>query len=45
MSELDEKRITRFLNSIEDIQVIITCTKNIEIKNSTSHKVENGKIN
>lgn len=44
MSELDEKRISNFLNNIEDIQVIITCTKNIDIKNSVSHRVENGKI-
>lgn len=44
MSELDEKRISNFLNNIEDIQVIITCTKNIDIKNSISHKVVNGEI-
>ncbi len=44
MSELDEKRISNFLNNIENIQVIITCTKNIEIKNSISHNVVNGKI-
>ncbi len=44
MSELDEKRISNFLNNIEDIQVIITCTKNIDIKNSVSHKVVNGEI-
>ena len=44
MSELDEKRIANFLNNIEDIQVIITCTKNIDIKNSVSHKVVNGEI-
>ena len=44
MSELDEKRIANFLNNIEDIQVIITCTKNIDIKNSISHKVVNGEI-
>ena len=44
MSELDEKRISKFLNNIKDIQVIITCTRNIDIKNSISHKVENGKI-
>ncbi len=44
MSELDEKRISNFLNNIENIQVIITCTKNIDIKNSISHKVVNGQI-
>ena len=44
MSELDEKRISNFLNNIENIQVIITCTKNIDIKNSISHKVVNGEI-
>ena len=44
MSELDEKRISNFLNNIENIQVIITCTKNIDIKNSVSHKVVNGGI-
>ena len=44
MSELDEKRITKFLESIENIQVIITCTKNIEIENSKSYKIENGNI-
>ena len=44
MSELDEKRISNFLNSINNIQVIITCTKKIEIKNSILHNVVNGKI-
>ena len=44
MSELDENRISNFLNSIKNIQVIITCTKDIKIKNSISHKVENGII-
>ena len=44
MSELDEKRIANFLNNIENIQVIITCTKNIDIKNSISHQVIGGKI-
>ena len=44
MSELDEQRISNFLNKIKNIQVIITCTKNIEINNSLSHKVEKGKI-
>ena len=44
MSELDEKRIANFLNNIENIQVIITCTKNIDIKNSISHQVIGGEI-
>lgn len=44
MSELDEKRISNFLNNIKDIQVIITCTKNLKIKNSISYNVVNGKI-
>ncbi len=44
MSELDEKRISKFLSSIKDIQVIITCTNDIKIKNSVSHKVKNGEI-
>ena len=42
MSELDEKRISNFLESIKNIQVIITCTKNIDIKNAQSHKVVGG---
>ncbi len=33
MSELDEKRIKSFLNKIEEIQVIITCTEKIEVEN------------
>ena len=45
MSELDEKRISNFLNNIKNIQVIITCTKDIKINNSISHKVEKGIIN
>ena len=44
MSELDEKRISKFLNNIKNIQVIITCTKNIEIKNSKALNVISGKI-
>ncbi len=44
MSELDEKRISNFLNNIKNIQVIITCTKNININNSVSHNVVKGKI-
>ncbi len=44
MSELDEKRISNFLSNIENIQVLITCTKNINIKNNKSFNVVNGKI-
>ena len=44
MSELDEKRIKNFLTNIKNIQVIITCTKNIEIENSTSYNIQNGNI-
>ncbi len=44
MSELDEKRISKFLTNIENIQVVITCTKNININNSNSYKVINGQI-
>lgn len=44
MSELDEKRISNFLMSITNIQVIITCTKNMEIENSKSYEVRQGKI-
>ena len=44
MSELDEKRIKNFLTNIKNIQVIITCTKNIEIENSTSYHIQNGNI-
>ena len=44
MSELDEKRISNFLNKVEDIQVIITCTKKIEISDSSVYNVKMGKI-
>lgn len=44
MSELDEKRISKFLSNIENIQVLITCTKNIKINNSNSYKIINGKV-
>ncbi len=44
MSELDEKRISNFLNKIKNIQVIITCTRNIDIKNSKSFNVKEGEI-
>ena len=44
MSELDEKRITSFLSNIENIQVIITCTKEIDINKSKLFNVKDGKI-
>ena len=47
MSELDEKRRTSFIKNIEKIQVIITCTDKLELKNLDCKifNVENGKIN
>ena len=33
MSELDEKRRKNFLEKINDVQVIITCTEKIDIEN------------
>lgn len=44
MSELDQERITNFLKSINNIQVIITCTEKIDLENSTNFYVNNGKI-
>lgn len=44
MSELDQKRITNFLKSINNIQVIITCTEKIDLENSTNFYINNGKI-
>ncbi len=44
MSELDEKRISNFLKNIQNIQVIITCTRNIQIENSKSYKIREGKV-
>lgn len=44
MSELDQERITNFLKSINNIQVIITCTEKIDLKNSSNFYVNNGKI-
>lgn len=44
MSELDEKRIKNFLQNIKNIQVIITCTRDIKINNSKSFNVINGKL-
>lgn len=46
MSELDEKRKKSFLENIKDVQVIITCTEKIDIKNSKfiAFNVKNGEI-
>lgn len=46
MSELDKKRKKSFLENIENIQVIITCTEKINAKNLeyTSFNVINGEI-
>ena len=46
MSELDEKRRKHFLEKIENIQVIITCTDkiNIENKNILIYNVKEGNI-
>ena len=44
MSELDEKRISNFLKNIKDIQVIITCTKKLQMKNATFYNVVKGEI-
>jgi len=44
MSELDQERITNFLKSINNIQVIITCTEKIDLENSTNFYVNNGEI-
>ena len=46
MSELDEKRRLKFLDIIEDIQIIITTTHKISIdgKHNTYFYVDNGKI-
>ncbi len=44
MSELDEFRRTNFLENINDIQVIITCTHKFEMDNSKLFCVKNGSI-
>ena len=49
MSELDNKRINNFLETIKDTQVIITCTDKINIKNKDFNdkkifKVINGEV-
>ena len=47
MSELDNKRINNFLETIEDTQVIVTCTEKIDFigkENNKFFKVNNGNI-
>ena len=49
LSELDRNRQTELLNSIEDIQTVITCTGleefvNGRIKLDRIYKVENGRV-
>ena len=46
MSELDEKRRKNFLEKIEDVQVIITCTEKIDIENKKVlvYNVKSGEI-
>lgn len=44
MSELDEFRRMNFLENINDIQVIITCTHKFEMDNSKLFCVKNGSI-
>ena len=46
MSELDEKRRIKLLESIKEIQVIITCTEKFELENlkTFSYNVVNGKV-
>ena len=44
MSELDEKRISKFLENIDNIQVLITCTKELKINNCKLFNVINGKV-
>ena len=46
MSELDNKRKKSFLENIENIQVVITCTERLNAENLefTSFNVVNGEI-
>ena len=46
MSELDEKRKRNFLNTMKNMQIIITCTDEISNKNLNlkKFKVEEGKV-
>ena len=41
MSELDNKRINNFLETIKDTQVIITCTKKLEVEDREKNKFFN----
>lgn len=45
MSELDEKRRIGFLNSVDNAQVLITCTDKLEDNLWTTFRVENGSVN
>ncbi len=46
MSELDKERRESFLEDVKDIQIIITCTDKLELKNENKKifYVENGKV-
>ena len=46
MSELDSERRLNLLKNIENTQIIITCTEDIDIENIkiNKYKVEEGKI-
>ena len=44
MSELDQTRIKKFLGSVQDIQVIITCNNKIDIENSKLFEVKEGRV-
>ena len=46
MSELDEKRVKKFIEYIKENQVIITCTEKIKIDNEEKKyfKIENATI-
>ena len=44
MSELDTKRKSNFLENIENIQVIITCTEKINKKDAKIQNIKNGKL-
>ena len=46
MSELDSERRLNFLKNIEDTQIIITCTDDINIENVNinKYKVEEGNV-
>jgi len=45
MSELDNNRKNNFLENIDGVQVLITCTDKIDKNNARLFYVENGKIN